>query len=99
MVLRASQTATTLANEVSMLRASMTGAILVVEGIMDVRLYKKFTLPTPHSRIIFADGKPLLLEAMRILEKRQTEGVLGICDADFDRVLGLASQSNVVNTD
>jgi hypothetical protein len=99
MVLRASQTATTLANEVSLLRASMNGAILVVEGVMDVRLYKKFALPVPHSRTVFADGKPLLLEAMRILEKRQTEGVLGICDADFDRVLGLAPQSNVVSTD
>ncbi|SRR6266487_571328 len=99
MVLRASQTAITIANEVSMLRASMTGAILVVEGVLDVRLYKKFALPVPHSRTILAQGKPTLLESMRILDKRQVRGVLGICDADFDRVLGLTLQANVVSTD
>lgn len=77
----------------------MIGAILVVEGIQDVRLYRKFALPIPHSRTILADGKPTLVEAMRILEKRETKGVLGICDADFDRVLGFSLQADIQSAD
>jgi hypothetical protein len=99
MVLKASQTSIILANQVSLLRASMTGAILVVEGVLDVRLYKKFALPAPHSRAVFAEGKPTLLGAMEILEKRHVEGILGICDADFDKILAAEPRANVVSTD
>ena len=82
-----------------MIRASMKGPILVVEGDLDVRLYRKFALPVPHSRTILSDGKPVLCEAMRILDQRQIAGVLGICDADFDRILSTSSRDNVLYSD
>lgn len=98
-MLNAAQTPVTVANQVSMLRASMKGVILLVEGDLDVRLYRRFALPIPHSRTILCQGKPVLLEAMDILAGRRVRGVLGVCDADFDRILGIAAPANIAYTD
>jgi hypothetical protein len=77
----------------------MRGAILIVEGDVDVRLYKRFALQQPHSRAIPGGGKPSLLEVMRIVANRETPGVLAICDADFDRVLNITHPSGIVCAD
>jgi hypothetical protein len=73
--------------------------VVLVEGDDDTRLYAKFVLPAPHARLLFCEGKPLLLQAMEILDGRGVNGVVGICDADFDRVTGFQVRNNVVLTD
>jgi hypothetical protein len=82
-----------------MLRASMTGPIILVEGDTDTRLYRKFMLPAPHVRLTHCDGKPVLIETMELLRKRGIRRVLGICDADFDRILGQSAIMNVLRAD
>ncbi|WP_274563233.1 DUF4435 domain-containing protein [Streptomyces spiramyceticus] len=90
----------TIANQVSMLRLSMRGPIVLVEGKTDTRVYKRFFLPTPHVRLIYCNGKPVLREAMAKLRARRDDtGVLGICDADYDRILQRRAGENVFYAD
>jgi hypothetical protein len=97
--MRELRTATIVANEVSMLRAGMRGPIVLVEGDSDTRLYRKFMLPTPHVRLTHCDGKPVLIETMELLRERGIRQVFGICDADFDRIVGQAAQPDVLRAD
>ncbi|WP_169748529.1 DUF4435 domain-containing protein [Streptomyces californicus] len=81
-------TADTIANEVSMLRFAMQGPIVLVEGKTDTRIYRRFFMPAPHVRVVYCNGKPILRDAMQKLSDRSmSRGVLGICDADYDRIL------------
>ncbi len=82
-----------------MLRTSMTGPIVLVEGDTDTRLYRKFILQAPLVRLTHCEGKPALLEAMSLIEDRGIRGVLGICDADFDRITGRSMRSDIVRAD
>ncbi|MFH8260619.1 DUF4435 domain-containing protein [Streptomyces roseolus] len=89
-----------IANEVAMLRNSMNGPIALVEGETDIRVYKRFFMPAPHVRMIYCKGKPVLREVMRKLgDRRVSQGVLGICDADYDRILGRRSGDGVFFAD
>lgn len=97
--MRELRTAAIVANEVSMLRAGMRGPIVLVEGDSDTRLYRKFMLPTPHVRLTHCDGKPVLIESMELLEQRGIRQVLGICDADFDRIVGRTMHPDVLRAD
>jgi hypothetical protein len=97
--MRESLTPEVVANEVSMLRAGMKGPIVLVEGDTDTRLYRKFMLPAPHVRLTHCDGKPVLLQTMGLLRKRGIRQVLGICDADFDRIIGQNPHPDVMYTD
>jgi hypothetical protein len=94
-----SQNPVSIANTVSLARGGMSGPVLVVEGELDVSLYKKFTQKAPHSRIVFCRGKRNLLEVMRILTQRRIDGALGICDADFDRILSITPADGIVFAD
>lgn len=97
--MRELRTATIVANEVSMLRTSMRGPIVLVEGDTDTRLYRKFMLPAPHVRLTHCDGKPVLIETMEILQRRRIRQIMGICDADFDRIIGEGAVANVFRAD
>ena len=97
--MRELRTAPIVANEVSMLRSAMKGPIVLVEGDSDTRLYREFLLPSPHVRVTHCDGKPVLLEAMTLISKRHIPGVVGICDADFDRILGRAIRPDIMCAD
>ncbi|MFF3211087.1 DUF4435 domain-containing protein [Streptomyces sp. NPDC002886] len=90
---------TTIANEVSMLRTTMSGPIVLLEGVTDSRLYRRFFLPSPHVRSIFCDGKPNLLDAMSKIRRGRVAGVAAICDADYDRLLGISRGEDVCFTD
>jgi hypothetical protein len=97
--MRELRSASIVANEVGMLRASMRGPIVLVEGDTDTRLYRKFMLPTPHVRLTHCDGKPTLNAAMGLVASRGIPCVLGICDADFDRLLGRTAPQSISWTD
>ena len=97
--MRELRTPTIIANEVSMLRTSMKGPVVLVEGDTDSRLYRKFMLPRPHVRVTHCDGKPTLLEALTIISARGAQRIIAICDADFDRVVGIQGRSDVLRTD
>ena len=88
-----------LANEIGMLRSSMSGPIVLVEGITDTRLFKKLFLPSPHVRVIHCRGKSNVLKAVELVAGRGIAGVLAICDADFDRIIGTSYPSNVIFPD
>lgn len=81
-----------------MLRASSRSTIALVEGDDDTKLFRRFVLPRPHTHLIPCCGKSRLLEAMAIIQGRGIPGVLGVCDADFDRVVG-AHYPSVIYTD
>jgi Protein of unknown function (DUF4435) len=91
--------ANSIANQVAMLRTTMKGPIVLLEGITDGRLYPRFFLPRPHVRAVFCDGKPNLLEAVAEIQNRRTPGVLAICDADYDRLLDISRGGGIYYAD
>lgn len=76
-------------------------ALLLVEGIDDARLFKKFKADSCY--ILIACSKPFLLAALRIIQSnnREQRGILGIVDADYDLLCptALTSADNVFYTD
>ncbi|MFI1589524.1 DUF4435 domain-containing protein [Streptomyces halstedii] len=90
---------TRIANEVGMLRSGMAGPIVLVEGTTDTRLFRRLFLPSPQARVIHCRGKSHLLSAMNMVTSRGVTGVLGICDADFDRLLGTQHAKGIFPVD
>ncbi|MFI8421751.1 DUF4435 domain-containing protein [Streptomyces sp. NPDC085479] len=90
---------TRIANEVGMLRSGMAGPIVLVEGTTDTRLFRRLFMPSPQVRVIHCKGKSHLLSAMQLVTDRGVTGVLGICDADFDRLLGTPTVKGVFPVD
>lgn len=88
-----------IANEVGMLRSGMSGPIVLVEGATDTRLFRRLFIPAPQARVIHCKGKSNLLTAIGMVTSRGITGVLGICDADFDRLLGTPTVRNVFAVD
>ncbi|MER5925839.1 DUF4435 domain-containing protein [Streptomyces mirabilis] len=88
-----------IANEVGMLRSGMSGPIVLVEGATDTRLFRRLFIPSPRARVIHCKGKSNLLAAIEMVTSRGITGVLGICDADFDRLLGIPKVKNVFPVD
>ncbi|MEV6180336.1 DUF4435 domain-containing protein [Streptomyces sp. NPDC052015] len=88
-----------IANEVGMLRSGMSGPIVLVEGATDTRLFRRLFIPSPQARVIHCKGKSNLLAAIGMVTSRGITGVLGICDADFDRLLGVPTVRNVFAVD
>ena len=86
--MRSLLTASSIANEVGMVRTSSKSTIALVEGDDDTKLLRRFLIPSPHTHVIPCNGKPRLLEAMALIGRRGINGVLGVCDADFDRIVG-----------
>ena len=74
-----------IANYIRMMRSRFSGVFLVVEGFHDSQLLRQF-VDADNSKLKIAHGKAEVLEVIGILNDDQINGVLGIIDADFDRV-------------
>lgn len=92
-------TAHSVANEVRMMRTQHRGALLIVEGPVDKRVYTNLVDPD-QCRIVIAHGRANLFEALQILEDDEFPRVLAVADSDFDRLGGFPSPSaNALLTD
>lgn len=90
--MRAYLTANDIANDIRMIRSRHSGAILVVEGDKDARVYNRFFNNT-KCKITPSNGKDNAIKALAILEKSNFKGVLTIIDADFWRLDGIKPSS------
>lgn len=57
-------------------------AFVVVEGITDYRVYGKL-LDQTRCEIVIGESKENVVEAIKLCEEKQLEGIIGIVDADF----------------
>jgi Protein of unknown function (DUF4435) len=91
--------AANLANTVRLMRVGYEGAILLVEGPSDARVYGRM-VEAPLCRVVPGYGKERTLEALEILIRDRVPGVAGVVDADFARILGGSPASaNIFVTD
>jgi len=91
-------TASSVANSVRMKRTQNPHAFAIVEGGTDKRAYEVFT--APHAcKIEIAHGKANLIAALETLQNDGVQGIIGIADADFDRVIGTKPLQDLVLTD
>jgi hypothetical protein len=73
-------------------------AILIVEGPSDSRFWKP--LVSQRCEIIIAGGKGNLINAVRLLSQDSWEGIVGVADADLDRIRATSKESdNLIYTD
>ena len=72
--------------EVKMTRTSSKSAVLVVEGVDDVR----FWTPRKHAEcgIVDGEGKPNVVQGIGRMDSQGVRGVLGIVDEDYDLLEG-----------
>jgi hypothetical protein len=81
-------TSSDIANSISMLRSSHKGPIMVVEGVTDGRLYGKF-IDRDETKIITAFSKDNVRRSVNeVWGRRGDKKVIGIMDADLDRLCG-----------
>lgn len=91
------------ANQIRMRRSTFTGVFLLVEGSSDKVFYERFVNKLICQMVVIS-GKPSskerVIAVLGILEKSNFLGVLGIVDADFDRLVTSAHHSpNLLRTD
>lgn len=92
-------TSSDIANTISMLRSSHKGPIIAVEGVTDSRLYGKF-IDKDEVRIVIAHSKDNVRRSMaEVWGKRNDRKVIGILDADIDKLLGKAVSPPVFYSD
>lgn len=92
-------TPTEIAVEISMLRASWPGPVMLVEGPDDARILGVF-YPDTMVRIVPSFGCESLLEVIRIVYQRGVQGILGVIDRDYRSALGkLPKNPHVFVTD
>lgn len=75
-----------LANTIRLNRAVDNRSVLVVEGSDDRKLYERFVADA-HCKVFPVRGKPNVVAVIDSLSSSQFEGVLGIVDSDFDRII------------
>lgn len=86
------------ANGVMMLKMQHKGCIVIVEGDSDARFYHKHFVKT--CRVIPANNKRNVIQAMTELGNRKATGVLGIVDCDYMFLENqLPNHPNIVYTD
>ncbi len=73
------------ANEIRLRRQLFSGAFLVVEGTDDRAFMASFSC-SENCRIEVARGKENVCNVIKVLEDDSFKGVLGLVDADFDRI-------------
>lgn len=83
-----SLTAADVANTVRMMRTRHTGAVLIVEGDKDARVYGRVVEPT-ECKVVPGYGKARTLEALSILEGDGVPGIAAVVDSDFFRIAGM----------
>ena len=76
-----------IANTIRQKREAHEGCFLVVEGRDDRLFFEQFT-DAAACHIQVAEGKEKVVEVIRILEDDNFPGVVGVIDADFDRIEG-----------
>jgi hypothetical protein len=87
------------ANTARLMRTLHAGTIIIVEGEIDHRFYKRF-INEKECRLIPSNGKPNAIEALKILEKNSFNGILTIVDKDFWTIEGFSPDSpNILLTD
>ena len=86
-------------NQISMERTIFDGTFLLVEGVTDERLFEKF-VDKEHVQIIEAHSKDNVRHAVKDMKSsRKDERVIGIIDADLDRLLGRRVKPPLFHTD
>jgi hypothetical protein len=91
------------ANQLRLRRSTFSGVFLLVEGSFDKVLYERF-VDKKVCQLEVVAGKPSsklrVIAVLEILETSSFRGILGIVDADFDRLEKSASNSpNLLRTD
>lgn len=87
------------ANEIRMLRSYHRGTFLLVEGRDDRLVFERHT-SKPHCHVKVLEGKERLYEVVQILEEARFPGVVGVVDADLDRIQSIGVPSpNILMTD
>jgi len=88
-----------IANTVKMNRSRHSGAIVIVEGSSDVRVYRRF-FDEKTCLVIPALGKANATGALKMLESEQHRGILVIIDSDFWQLDNIVPDSpNLFTTD
>ncbi len=86
-------------NQISMERTVFDGTFLLVEGVTDERLFEKF-VDKEHVQIIEAHSKDNVRHAVKDMKSsRKDKRVIGIIDADLDRLLGRRVKPPLFHTD
>ena len=92
-----SQRPVVIANRIRLLRSQHRGTFLVVEGRDDRLTCEKFAASN-DCKIIVAENKQNVCEVVEILECCRFPGILGLVDADFDRIEGRLHRSpNIIS--
>ncbi len=87
------------ANQIRLRRSSFSGTFLLVEGSSDNVFYQRF-IDKIACQIVIMVGKIRVIGVLDILERVSFHGVLGIVDADFDRLKDSVDESvNLLRTD
>jgi hypothetical protein len=95
----AALTAADIANAIRMLRTQYAGAVLIVEGGSDARVYGRFC-HSHECRVIPAFGRENAETVLTTLEGEGIEGIVAILDKDFSGIIGPRHPSeNIVLTD
>lgn len=72
---------------------------IIVEGITDKRFYSKF-VDSEKCKIIVGDSKNNVIEGIRIANKLNMIGIIGIVDKDFNGIINYANNiENLYETD
>ena len=88
-----------IANTISMTRSYHKGPIIVVEGVTDSRLFGKF-ISRSEVKIIVAYSKDNVRKSVsEVWGVRKDRGVIGIIDADLDRLFGKKISPPIFFTD
>ena len=90
-----------IASTIRLRRAVDKRSILVVEGSGDSKFYGRFVADA-QCKVVPAGGKENVAAVIDLLSNPQFEGVLGIVDADFDKIIPGQPQntdSNIVQGD
>lgn len=85
------------ANAALLLRDTIKGAILIVEGSSDLRLLER--LLSPKAGFVMAGGKPRVLGALERIRSLGGTGFLGVVDRDFGSLEGVALPDDVFTWD
>lgn len=87
-----------IANEISMLASFGGDAVLAVEGVTDSRLYGKFC--NDNVQIVVGHSKSNVRRAVdECWNNRNIDNVVGIVDADLDRIRGRKRTPPIFSTD
>src|SRR6266446_4329608 len=87
------------AAQIRLMRQVWKGSFLLLEGSTDAKVFDRF-IDGSRCQIEIGFGKPNVHDAIELLEDEGFPGVVGVIDADFDRLTGTTySLDNLCITD